>query len=132
MLLQNKRQFLELRISVLSVQKQSPEASVSLLYLFIIFILYYYLLCLYVYLYFVFIIFVLSYILYLFRGQQLIKKETWTQVFCCEFCEISKNTFSYSAPPGALSLFQVLIAFRVSEAFSSIIDVSCIWIQGRF
>ena len=24
-----------------------------------------------------------------------IKKETLVQVFCCEFCEISKNTFSY-------------------------------------
>ena len=28
----------------------------------------------------------------------LIKKETLTQVFSCEFCEISKNTFSYRAP----------------------------------
>ena len=27
-----------------------------------------------------------------------IKKETLTQVFCCEFCEISKNTFSYRTP----------------------------------
>ena len=28
-----------------------------------------------------------------------IKKETLTQVFSCEFCEISKNTFSYRTPP---------------------------------
>ena len=27
-----------------------------------------------------------------------IKKETLTQVFSCEFCEISKNTFSYRTP----------------------------------
>ena len=27
-----------------------------------------------------------------------IKKETLAQVFSCEFCEISKNTFSYRAP----------------------------------
>ena len=26
-------------------------------------------------------------------------KEILTQVFSCEFCEISKNTFSYRAPP---------------------------------
>ena len=27
-----------------------------------------------------------------------IKKETLTQVFSCEFCEISKNIFSYRTP----------------------------------
>ena len=32
-----------------------------------------------------------------------IKKETLTQVFSCEFCEISKNTFSYRTPPVAAS-----------------------------
>ena len=29
------------------------------------------------------------------------KKETLAQVFSCEFCEISKNTFSYRTPPVA-------------------------------
>ena len=29
----------------------------------------------------------------------LIKKETLAQVFSCEFCEISKNTFFYKTPP---------------------------------
>ena len=83
---------------------------------------------------FIFIIYYIYIVLHimLFRGQQIIKREILTQVFSCEFCEISKNTFSYSAPSGALSLFQVLIAFRVSEAFNSIIGVSCIWIHGRF
>ena len=28
----------------------------------------------------------------------LIKKETLAQLFSCEFCEISKNTFSYRTP----------------------------------
>ena len=28
-----------------------------------------------------------------------IKKETLAQVLSCEFCEISKNTFSYRTPP---------------------------------
>ena len=32
-----------------------------------------------------------------------IKKETLAQVFSCEFCEISKNTFFYRTPPVALS-----------------------------
>ena len=30
---------------------------------------------------------------HLYQGLFLIKKETQTQVFSCEFCEISKNTF---------------------------------------
>ena len=32
-----------------------------------------------------------------------IKKETLAQVFSCEFCEISKNTFSYGTPLVAAS-----------------------------
>ena len=32
-----------------------------------------------------------------------IKKETLAQVFSCEFCKISKNTFSYRTPPVAAS-----------------------------
>ena len=28
-----------------------------------------------------------------------IKKETLAQVFTCEYCDISKNTFSYRTPP---------------------------------
>ena len=33
-----------------------------------------------------------------------IKKQTLAQVFSCEFCEISKNTFSYRTPPVAASV----------------------------
>ena len=32
-----------------------------------------------------------------------IKKDTLTQVFSCEFCEIFKNTFSYRTSPVAAS-----------------------------
>ena len=43
-------------------------------------------------------------ILFLIKLQALasnfIKKETLAQVFSCEFCEISKNTFSYRTPLG--------------------------------
>ena len=34
---------------------------------------------------------------------QLIKKESLAQVFFCEFCEISKNTFFYRTLPVAAS-----------------------------
>ena len=34
---------------------------------------------------------------------KFIKKETLTQVFSCEFCEITKNIFFYRTPPVAAS-----------------------------
>ena len=34
-------------------------------------------------------------------ARNFIKKETLAQVFSCEICEISKNTFSYRTPPVA-------------------------------
>ena len=38
-------------------------------------------------------------------GLNLIKKKTLAQVFSCQFCEISKNTFSYRRPPVAAADF---------------------------
>ena len=35
---------------------------------------------------------------------KFIKKETLVQVFSCEFCEISNNTFYYRTPPVAASV----------------------------
>ena len=35
---------------------------------------------------------------------KFLKKETLAQVFSCEFCEISKNTFSYRTPTVVASL----------------------------
>ena len=32
------------------------------------------------------------------RASNFIEKETLAQVFSCEFCEISKNTYSYRTP----------------------------------
>ena len=40
---------------------------------------------------------------------KLIKKETLAQVFFCEFCEISKNTFFYRTYPVAASTFDYLV-----------------------
>ena len=37
------------------------------------------------------------------KACNFIKKETLAQVFSCEFCETSKNTFSYRTPPVAAS-----------------------------
>ena len=41
-----------------------------------------------------------------------IKKETLEQVFSCEFCEISKNTFFQRAPLVAASVLYVYMAKR--------------------
>ena len=38
-----------------------------------------------------------------FFNSNFIKKEALAQVFSCEFCEISKNTFFYRTPPVAAS-----------------------------
>ena len=38
------------------------------------------------------------------RPATLLKKETLAQLFSCEFCEISNNTFSYRTPPVGASL----------------------------
>ena len=37
------------------------------------------------------------------KACNFIKKESLTQVFSCEFCEISKNNFFYRTPPVAAS-----------------------------
>ena len=44
------------------------------------------------------------------------KKETLAQAFSFEFCENSKNTFSYRAPPVAASAFlkiEILLSILV-------------------
>ena len=45
------------------------------------------------------------------RASFLLKKETLAQLFSYEFCEISKNTFSYRTPPVAASasIFEYLL-----------------------
>ena len=49
----------------------------------------------------------------------LLKKDTLGQVFSCEFCEISKKTFSYKTPPVVASdLFQ-----RKFEGFEKLGDI---------
>ena len=49
-------------------------------------------------------------------SQQLYKKETPAQVFSCEFCEISKNTFPYKTPTvaasGSAQIQILLIVYR--------------------
>ena len=39
------------------------------------------------------------------KANNFIKKETLTQMFSCEFCEILKNIFSYRTPPATASEF---------------------------
>ena len=50
----------------------------------------------------------------------LIKKDSLVQVFSCEFCKISKNTFSYRKPP-VVSSVVVIIRFDV-DALRNVID----------
>ena len=43
-----------------------------------------------------------------------IKKQTRAQMFCCEFCKISKNIFYYRTPPVAASvLFLKVVALEI-------------------
>ena len=45
----------------------------------------------------------------MFCEKGVVKKiETLAQVLSCEFCEISKNTFSYRTPPVAASVDYVV------------------------
>ena len=46
-----------------------------------------------------------------YKACNLIRKETLTQVFSCEFSEISKNTFSYRKPLVAASGSNSLLTF---------------------
>ena len=39
------------------------------------------------------------------KASNFIKKETLAQAFSCEFCKISKNTFSHRTTPMAASLY---------------------------
>ena len=49
-----------------------------------------------------------------------IKKETLTQVFSCEFCEISKNTFSCRTPLGDCfcTFFEVTKYYRIIKTLN--------------
>ena len=46
------------------------------------------------------------------KACNFIKKKSLAQVFSCEFCEISKNTFFYRIPPVAAS---VITLFNVND-----------------
>ena len=48
-----------------------------------------------------------------------IKKETLAQVFSCEFCENTKNSFSYRTPPVATFIWWLLLK---CEATAEVVD----------
>ena len=50
------------------------------------------------------------------RPAALLKKETLAQEFSCEFCEISKNTFSYRTPPVAASGYLLLSSVKSEKS----------------
>ena len=49
---------------------------------------------------------------HLYQACKFIKKETLTQVFSCEFFEISKNTFSYRTPLVAASVCWKILSWK--------------------
>ena len=56
-------------------------------------------------------------------ASNFIKKETLAQVFSCEFCKISRNTFSFRTHPVAVfDRKSWLIYLKVSVIFSTVID----------
>ena len=64
------------------------------------------------------------------RPETFFKKESLAQVFSCEFCEISKNTFFYRIPPVATSVYYnknimtpIRISFEVFQTHSELIDI---------
>ena len=64
--------------------------------------------------------------------ESLIKNETLTQVFSCEFCEISNNKFSYRTPPVAPSdtstfLIQDLKMFCPWKMIKNIYEINQHW-----
>ena len=61
-----------------------------------------------------------------FITKGFIKKETLAQVFSCEFCEISKNTFFHRTPLVAASGFYMVLntALRDHLRQLKIVDVN--------
>ena len=51
------------------------------------------------------------------KARNFIKKETLAHVFSCEFCEISKNIFSYRTPLVAAS---ENFLYRIKDVYISI------------
>ena len=70
-------------------------------------------------------------------GPNFIKKETLAQVFYCEFCKISKNTFCHRTPPVTASvelskavrdfsspgpMFFIKLNFKISQIYVTLIN----------
>ena len=68
-----------------------------------------------------------------------IKKEALAQVFSCEFCKISKNTFSYRTPPvapvaavppvAALNIINYILVWRNITVF--ITEITSVFAGGK-
>ena len=51
----------------------------------------------------------------------LVKKETLGQVFSCECCEISKNTFSFRTPPVAAPACLHPMSSKLCKCFTGLL-----------
>ena len=72
---------------------------------------------------------------FLKKLQAFIKKETLAQVFSCEFCKISKNTFSHRTPPVAASgriVLDILRNFTVTSTVKLVLSIVVDCEHGTF
>ena len=57
----------------------------------------------------------------------VIKKKTLAHVFSCEFCEISKSTFSYRTPSVAASVIRWYIDLEWNNITGTIMQIQTNW-----
>ena len=66
------------------------------------------------------------------KACNFIIKESLAQVFSCEFCKISKNTYFYRTPPVAASIFLCDITLYPNMEYISMILITLEAVVRRF
>ena len=66
------------------------------------------------------------------KACNFIIKESLAQVFSCEFCKISKNTYFYRTPPVAASMFLYDITLYPNMEYISMIVITLEAVVRRF
>ena len=65
-----------------------------------------------------------------FKACNVIKKESLVQVFSCEFCEISKNTFFYRTPAVAASEIYKASLIPIGCRANSTVEISFLFLHN--
>ena len=66
------------------------------------------------------------------KACNFIIKESLAQVFSCEFCKISKNTYFYRTPPVAASIFLCDITLYPNMEYISMMLITLEAVVRRF